>query len=429
MATHLENFSLAEILERGGSFAERFEAMAALTRAAESSGMVMRKVLSASAPRMVICDGHGDPSDLLMLGSNNYLGLASEPAILRSAVEAIETFGVGCGGPPLLNGMTQLHRELERRLAEFKHCEAALIFPSGYAANVGWTTGLLTTGDVLVYDEQSHASLIDGIRMARIRSVAVAHNDVEAFARALGQVRSSRPTANIVVCTEGVFSMDGDIAPLVELRALCDKYDALLAVDDAHGTGVLGPSGGGTPAHFGLDGRVDIVMGTFSKTFTTTGGFIAGSGKLIDYLRFSARSYMFSASLAPSVVATVLAAIDFLELHPERVQRLHENVAYLVDGLRRHGFEVGSETGIVPVRLSAGVPVHEVVGRLHQEGVFVNGVTYPAVGLDEQRLRLSMMATLSHAELDFAIDALVRVGREFGAAAVPSETSGSGAAP
>jgi glycine C-acetyltransferase len=413
-APHAENFSLVDVIGRKGTFDERFEAMTPLAREAASTGVVMREILSASAPRMSVRDTTGTATELVMLGSNNYLGLAQEPEIVAAAVDAINAFGVGCGGPPLLNGMTRLHRALERRLAEFKQCEAALIFSSGYAANVGWTTGMLAPGDFVVYDEQSHASLFDGIRMGRVRSVPVAHNDVGAFASALKRIRGSRRDANVVVCTEGVFSMDGDVAPLPELRALCDEHGALLAVDDAHGTGVLGAHGRGTPAHFGLDGSVDLVMGTFSKVFTTTGGFVAGSRRMIDYLRYCSRSYMFSASLAPSVVATVLAGIEFLERHPERVRRLHDNVAYLVDGLRRRGFDAESETGIIPLRLPPEAPVQAVVARLHEEGLFVNGVAYPAVGLDEQRLRLSVMATLTRDDLDFAIKTLARVGAELG---------------
>lgn len=413
-APHAENFSLADVFASKGTFEARFDAMTALAREAENTGVVMREVLSASAPRVRVRDARGRASELVMLGSNNYLGLAQEPEIVSAATEAIHTFGVGCGGPPLLNGMTRLHKLLESRLAEFKECESALIFSSGYAANVGWITGMLAPGDVVVYDEQSHASLFDGIRMARVRSVPVPHNDVDAFASALERVRSSRADANIVLCTEGVFSMDGDIAPLRELRELCNQFGALLAVDDAHGTGVLGVCGRGTPAHFGLDGQIDLVIGTFSKVFTTTGGFVAGSRRMIEYLRYCSRSYVFSASLAPSVVATVLAGIEFLEQHPERIRQLRENVDHLVNGLRASGFKAESQTGIIPLRLPPSAPVQEVVARLHREGLFVNGVAYPAVAPDEQRLRLSAMATLTHGDLEFAIEKLAKVGRELG---------------
>ncbi|MBA3808812.1 MAG: aminotransferase class I/II-fold pyridoxal phosphate-dependent enzyme [Solirubrobacterales bacterium] len=373
----------------------------------------MREVVSPAGKRVKVRSaGGGAVSDLLMLGSNNYLGLANEPAVVSGAIDALRTFGAGCGGPPLLNGMTTLHRTLERRLAEHKQCEDAMIFSSGYAANVGWITGLLAPGDVLVFDEQSHASVVDGIKQGRVRSRAYLHNDAEAAERALVKARESQENATLVLCTEGVFSMDGDVAPLGELAKRCRSHDALLVIDDAHGTGVLGPSGQGTPAHFGLAGEVDVVMGTFSKVFATTGGFIAGRADLIEYLRYFARSYMFSAAVPPPVLGTVLAGLDYMESHPERVSQLHTNVRYLVDGLRAEGFDVASESAIVPLLLPEHVALQQVVMRLHDEGLFVNGVAYPAVPKGQERLRLSVMATFTRSDLDLAIAKLTKVARE-----------------
>jgi|SRR5579859_6762190 len=422
---NVENFSLHQFFDQGwDTFASKFAHFAPFARGVVRDGVVMREVSGPAGPRVPVHDPvTGAVSEVLMFGSNNYLGLASEPEIVEKTVAAVRRYGIGCGGPPLLNGMTSLHRELEQRLAAMKKCEDAMIFSSGYGANVGWVTGLLSAGDVLVYDVQSHASLYDGIKMGRSRSVAFAHNDVGDLRRKLMQLRWQRAHANAVVCVEGVYSMDGDIAPLPQIRRLCSKYGALLAVDEAHATGVIGARGGGTADHFGMEGEIDLVMGTFSKVFAVTGAFVAGSRPMIDYLRFFARSYMFSASLPPPVVASVLAGIDFIEQHPERVARLHENVRYLAGGLRAVGFDVEAVTGIIPIFVPAAIRIPEVVSRLHQEGLFVNGIEYPAVPKDRQRIRLSVMATMEHRDLDFAVDKLAKVGRQMGFLGAEKETA------
>ena len=313
-----------------------------------------------------------------------------------------------------MNGYTTLHRELEERLAEFKHCEAAMLFSAGFMANLGWATGLLGPSDVLVYDQQSHASLYDAIQLGRFEAVHFNHNDMDHLRRRLMQVRWKHAYTNVIVCVEGVYSMDGDIAPLPEIRRLCDQYAALLAIDDAHGTGVLGERGGGTPEHFGMEGSIDIVMGTFSKIFAVTGGFVAGKRDVINYMRLLSRPYMFSASLPPPVVGSVLAGLDFLRDHPERVKQLHDNVAYLVDGLRAVGFETDVQTAIIPILVPAPINLHQVISRLFEEGIFVNGVEYPAVPRDRHRIRMSVMATLTRADLDYVIDKTAKVGRELG---------------
>lgn len=354
------------------------------------------------------------PRDVLMFGSNNYLGLANEPEVVEKTIAAIREFGIGCGGPPLLNGYTRLHRQLEERLAAFKGCEAALLYSSGYAANVGWLSGLLGKKDVLLYDSLSHASLHDGMKMGALKAIAFAHNDVEDLRKRLMEVRWEAPYTNVVVCVEGLYSMDGDYPPLPDIRALCDKYGALLAIDDAHSTGVLGDKGHGVQEMFGLTGKVDIVMGTFSKTFGTAGGFVAGSRDLVDFLRFHSRSYMFSASLPTPVVAGVLAGLDFIDAHPERVRQLRDNARYLVTGLRTLGFDVESETSIIAFPVPARVDLAQMLWRLHEEGVFVNAITYPAVPKNKQRLRISMMATFTQADLDRALAAFAKVTREFG---------------
>jgi len=413
---HLENFSLHQFFDPGAqSLATKLAHFAPYARGLVAAGVVMREVSGPAGRRVPVHDPTtGETVDVVMLGSNNYLGLADEPYVIERTVDAVRRYGIGCGGPPLLNGMTSLHRELEARLARWKGCEDAMIFSSGYSANVGWVTGLLAAGDVLVYDAQNHASLYDGIKLGRVRSVTFAHNQLDDLRKRLMQVRWQRAHANIVVCVEGVYSMDGDIAPLPEIRKLCTKYGALLAVDEAHATGVIGATGKGTAEHFGMDGAIDLVMGTFSKTFAVTGAFVAGAREMIDYLRFFARSYMFSASLPPPVVASVLAGMDVMEQQPDRLARLHDNVRYLVGGLRAAGFTIGCETAIIPIFVPPEIRIPHVVSRLHREGLFVNGIEYPAVPKDRQRLRLSVMATLTRDDLDFAIAKLAKVGKELG---------------
>jgi len=413
-----ENFSLQDFVGRGLGW-DTIEGKSTLFSPVFATlvkdDFIMREVVGQTGARMPVRDRKtGQVREVLMLGSNNYLGLANEPYVIEKTIDAVRRFGVGCGGPPLLNGYTTLHRELEERLAEFKHCEAAMLFSAGFMANLGWACGLLGPSDVMVYDSQSHASLYDAIQLGRFEAVHFDHNDVDHLRRRLMQVRWKHAFTNVIVCVEGVYSMDGDIAPLPEIRRICDQYAALLAIDDAHGTGVLGERGGGTPEHFGMAGQIDIVMGTFSKIFAVTGGFVAGKRDVINYMRLLSRPYMFSASLPPPVVGSVLAGLDFLRDHPERVKQLHDNVAYLVKGLRAAGFDVDVQSAIIPIPVPAPIDLHRVIGRLFEEGIFVNGVEYPAVPRDRHRIRMSVMATLTRADLEYAIDTIAKVGREFG---------------
>ena len=412
---HAENFSLEHYLGKaGGAFEDRFADFRPFVERVRGMGYVLREITGPSGPVVgVRDDATGERREVVMLGSNNYLGLANEPEIIAAAVAATRQYGIGCGGPPLLNGTTSLHRELEERLAEFKHCESAMLFSSGYSANLGWLTGLLRAGDVLIYDEQSHASLIDGIQLGRVRSIPFAHNDISALRYRLMQVRWRNPGANVVVAVEGVYSMDGDIAPLPAIKELCAGFGAWVAIDDAHGTGVLGARGSGVAEHFGMADEVELTMGTFSKVFATTGGFVAGTKDLVDTLRFFSRSYVFSASLAIPVVASVIAGIDFIANHPERPRQLHDNVAYLANTLCEIGFQVDPQTAIIPIVLPEGVSVAEVVAALYVEGVFVNGVEFPAVPRDQGRLRLSVMATLTKEHLDMCAERIERVARRF----------------
>jgi 8-amino-7-oxononanoate synthase len=348
----------------------------------------------------------------IMLGSNNYLGLTNHPRVKEAVKAAIDEFGVGCGGPPLLNGTSRLHRQLEERLAALKGAEACVLFTSGFLTNLGWMGALMRPQDVVIYDELSHASLFDALKLTRCRSQFFRHNNLAELAQILEATRERAPKANIVVSVEGVYSMDGDLAPLPELRALCDRFGAWLMVDDAHGTGVMGAGGAGTSAHFQTP--VEVNMGTFSKAFGTVGGFITGSQALIDYMRFFARSHMFSAALPHPVVATVLAGLDVMADEPWRQQQLHANADRLASGLRGLGLDVQYESAIIPLIVPASVDLRLLTRRIHEEGLFVNAIEAPAVPADRQRLRLSLMATHTEAHLARAIEVIGAVGRDVG---------------
>ena len=381
-----------------------------------ADGFVMREVELPMRERVRVRNGETGAwhDDVLMMGSNNYLGFADHPAIKERVCEAVGRFGTGCGGPPLLNGTTPLHSELEQRLASLKGCEDAILFSSGYAANLGWTVGLLGKDDWLVYDSLSHASLFDSLRLGRFSAKRFKHSNLDSLDKVLTRIRDRAPKANVVVCVEGVYSMDGDLPPLVEIRELCNRHLALLAVDDAHGLGILGSRGRGAGEHFGLEGKLDLVVGTFSKTLAMTGGFVAGPAYIIEFLRSFARSYMFSAALSVPTVAGVLAGLDLLEQEPERVERLRTNTATFQQGMREQGYSVDSPTAIVPVLIPPTVCIREVVRELLEAGVFVNGVEFPAVPPERQRLRVSVMSTMTTDDLEQAATAFGKVGRSLG---------------
>lgn len=418
-ATHSENFSLRDFLPLPDQGLDaQVAAFSHHYRLAAEHGelLYMRELQGPADATVTIADpGTGAPREMIMLGSNNYLGLANHPAVKQAVKDAVDAYGIGCGGPPLLNGTSRLHRELERQLAALKGADDAVLFSSGFLANLGWVTALLRPQDVVIYDEYSHASLFDAIKLARCKSQFFAHNDLEELRAILAATRARSPQANIVVSVEGVYSMDGDLAPLPAIQALCQAHGAWLMVDDAHGTGVMGATGAGTAEHFGLPhGAVAIAMGTFSKAFGTVGGFIAGPQALIDYLRFFARSHMFSAALPHPVVASVLAGLEVMRQEPWRRERLHENAAYMAAGLRELGLKLHYESAILPLIVPAGVDLRTLTRRVHEEGLFVNAIEAPAVPADAQRLRISLMATHERAHLDRAIEVIGRVGREVG---------------
>ncbi len=391
-----ENFDLHQVLLRGQALRlrERTKLLGAFLAnvSGRQENLTMRIVSSAADREVSVVDPYtGRARRMLMFGSNNYLGLANHPEVRARAIGALQQYGAGVGGPPLLNGYTALHRELEERLAWLKGTEDALLFSSGYGANVGLVTGLMHSTDFVLYDAYSHASFCDGLRMASVSSHRFRHSDVDALARLLEQ--RSGCEGDLFVGVEGVYSMDGDLAPLDLLVPLCASHGAHLIVDDAHGTGVMGQTGRGTAEFFGVEGKVDVTMGTFSKAFACTGGFVAASKPLVDYLRYVARAYMFSASLPPASVATVLAGIDVIQREPERLQQLRENVQHAATVLERCGVNPHPLAPILPLRVPVGMDIRRMAYLLHQRGIFLNSIEYPAVPVSQQRFRISIMAT------------------------------------
>ena len=349
---------------------------------------------------------------LIMVGSNNYLGLTHHPYVLERAREALYRYGSGCTGSRFLNGTLDLHEELERRLAVLMGAESALVFSTGYQTNLGVISALATRGSVIIHDRLNHASLLDGAQLASGELVRYAHNDMAALRRALER---NADAAGILISTDGVFSMEGNIVDLPTVLELADEFGARVLVDDAHSVGVLGKNGGGTGEHYGVQDRVDLTMATFSKSFASIGGAVAGPEEVIHYLKHHARPLIFSASMPPSAVATVLACLDVMEREPERRRTLWENADYLRGGLSAQGFDVGvSETPIIPV--TTGDIEHTFVfwRELFDAGVFTNPVLPPAVPESACRLRTSVMATHTTDQLDRVLDAFARVGRKLG---------------
>ena len=348
---------------------------------------------------------------LIMIGSNNYLGLTTHPKVRQAAIDAIHQYGTSCTGSRFLNGTLELHLELERRLAEFVGKEAALVFSTGYQTNVGTISALVGRGDFAITDKEDHASIIDGCRLSFGRMRRFPHNDVEALERVLAGLPEE---AGKLVIVDGVFSMGGDIAPLPDLIEVCHKYGARLMVDDAHSIGVLG-EGRGTAAYFGVTDQVDLIMGTFSKSFASLGGFIAGDADVIHYIQHHARSLIFSASIAPANAAAALAALEVMIEEPERSRRVMEIGERMRQGFRDLGFNVGnSQTPIVPVIIGEDMTTFQFWRMLFDEGVYTNPVISPAVPEGQALLRTSYMATHTDEQLDFVLEAFAKVGRALG---------------
>ncbi len=347
----------------------------------------------------------------IMVGSNNYLGLTHHPYVLERAREALYRYGTGCTGSRFLNGTLDLHEQLEVRLARLMGQESALVFSTGYQTNLGVISALVGRGSVAIFDKLNHASLVDASMMAAGEMVRYPHADMGGLRRLL-EMHSGKA---MLIVTDGIFSMEGDIAPLPAIVSLAEEFGARIMMDDAHSVGVLGEHGGGTAQHFGLEDRVDLAMATFSKSFASIGGAIAGPADVIHYLKHHSRTLIFSASMPPSAVATVLACLEVMEREPERRERLWDNAGYLRGGLQSLGFDTAeSETPIIPV--STGRMEHTFIfwKALFDAGVFTNPVLPPAVPESACRLRTSVMATHTRDQLDQVLEAFARVGRNLG---------------
>lgn len=346
----------------------------------------------------------GNP--LIMIGSNNYLGLSQHPRVKQAAMDAVERYGTSCTGSRFLNGTLALHHELDHRMAEFMGQEASICFSTGYHANVGAISSIVGRNDLMIADKEAHASIIDGFSLSQGTLKRFRHNDLEHLEYIL---QNATDYAGILVVVDGVYSMGGDIAPLPEIVELCKRYNARIMVDDAHGLGVMG-NGRGTVPHFGLEKEVDLIMGTFSKSFASVGGVIAGNETVIHYIQHFARSMIFSASMPAANVATVLACLDVLADEPERVSQLWENVAYMRRRLERLGYDLGeSETPIIPVIIGSNDLTFIMWKALLDLGVYTNPVIAPAAPPGRQLLRTSYMASHTREQLSKAGDAFLAV--------------------
>jgi len=353
-----------------------------------------------------------DHRSVVNLSSNNYLGLTTHPTLRARALEALQEFGVGTGSVRTIAGTMAIHMELERRLARFKQTEAAVVFQSGFTANAGTVAALLGRDDVIVSDELNHASIIDGARLSRATIRVFPHRNVGAAREILASLPRGQ---RVLLITDGVFSMDGDLGPLPELCDLADEYGCIMMVDDAHASGVFGRNGRGTVDHFGMHGRVDVQVGTLSKALGALGGYVAGTRSLVEFLYHRARPFLFSTSHPPSVAATCIAALDVLEQEPHWMERLWANTRFFKAGLEDLGFNTGnSESPITPVIVGEGALAMRLSDRLFEEGVFAQGIGFPTVPKGKARVRTIVTATHTRDELQFALDKFEKVGRELG---------------
>ncbi len=377
--------------------------------ALKSQGLYRRlRVLDGEQAARTRVDGR----EVVNLSSNNYLGLTTHPRLRERALAALVQFGVGTGSVRTIAGTMAIHMELERRLAEFKKTEAAVVFQSGFAANAGTVAAILTKDDFVVSDELNHASIIDGSRLSRASIKVFPHRDVNA---ARDIVRGLPKTARKLLITDGVFSMDGDLGAIPDLCGVAEEYGCIMMVDDAHASGVFGKNGRGTIDHFGLHGRVDVQVGTLSKAIGALGGYVAGTRNLIDFLHHRGRPFLFSTSHPPSVTATCLGALDILIEEPQLIDQLWDNTKFFKDGLQKLGFNTGgSESPITPVIAGDATKAMKLSDRLFEEGVFAQGIGFPTVARDKARVRTIVTATHAKADLQFALDAFAKVGREIG---------------
>ncbi len=347
---------------------------------------------------------------IIMIGSNNYLGLTTHPKVREAAIAAIKQYGTSCTGSRFLNGTLKMHLEAEEKLAAFVGKEAALVFSTGMQTNLGAISAVLGRDDVVVIDKDDHASIVDACRLGFGKMVRFIHNDLSSLER---QLKAVPATSGTLVVVDGVYSMGGDIAPLPEIVRICKQYGARLYVDDAHSMGVLGPQGRGTAAHFGLTNDVDMIMGTFSKSFASIGGFVAGDADIMEWVKHGARSFIFSASITPAQLAAALAALEIMQSEPERIDRLWQITRKMHEGYRSMGFNIGpSETPVIPIVIGDELKTQLAWKMLFEAGIYTNAVFPPGVPPSKSLLRTSYMATHTDAQLDRVLQTFYEVGKE-----------------
>ena len=396
----------------GKNIKENIETFESIFRPLYQNGYLLyhREIFSPMSPEVEVMEHTTvQKKKMLMFGSNNYLGFANDEKIKKKVLKTVEEYGIGMAGPMILNGSGSIQKELEKKLAAFKGKEDAIVLPSGYQANLAWVTSLITDNAILLYDEASHASLIDAIRLGKKRAFRFLAQNMQSLEEMLAKYRGDDPQRDIFVCLQGVYSMSGEVADLKTAAALCEKYGANLVVDDAHGTGVLG-KGRGTAEHFNVSSKVFLSMGTFSKSFAVTGGFLAGDKKTINFIRFFARPYFFTAAIPPMIATAVLAGIEEIENHPERVQKVLDNAEFLRNELDKVGIKyIRTGSAVVPVFPPEGTVFRKIALELHHEGLFINPIEPPAVALGTERFRMSVMATHSKEDILKAVAILKKV--------------------
>ncbi len=366
-----------------------------------------REILSPVDRRVLVKDPiTGKTIDMIMMGSNNYLGFANDPEVKERVHQAIDKHGLGMGGPMLLNGTSQLHRTVEERLAHFKGKEDCIILPSGYMTSLTWVTTLVSDTALLFYDEISHASVVDGIKLGRKTAFRFNHNDPDDLEKLLKKYRDKDSKRDLWVTTQGVYSMNGELAPVKEISDVCEKYDAKYVIDDAHGTGVMG-GGRGMAEEVGISSRLQYSMGTFSKAFSITGGFFAADKNTVNFLRFFSRPYFFTASLSPMSMAVILACLDIMERSTDRVDKLHSNIKFFYTCLDKAGIKyTRSGSAIIPVFPPSPDSFRILSQKLHENGLFVNPIEPPGVPKGGERFRVSLMATHTEIDIQDAVDIL-----------------------
>lgn len=367
----------------------------------------LRILETGSTPHSMV-----DGKKVIMLCSNNYLNLSNHPRLIREAIEAAKKFGAGSGSVRPIAGTMKLHMDVEKKLAKFKRTESSLIYQTGFAANAGLIPQLAGKGDIIISDELNHGSIIDGVRLTKTDRAIYKHRDMGELEKVLKDADKKKYN-RILIITDGVFSMDGDIAPMDKIVKLGNEYGAMTYVDDAHGEGVIGPDGRGIGAHFGIEGKIDVEMGTFSKAYGVVGGLIAGSRDLVNYAYNKSRTWLLSGSHPPAVAGAQLAAIDVLETEPEHVKNLWNNTKYFKKELNSMGFDTGfSESPITPVIVGESSKAKELSNLLFDEGVFALPIVFPMVARDKARIRTMMNAGLTKKDLDFALEKFEKLGKK-----------------